>query len=219
MCAFCGVILLVVCKRCVNFAQDKGVELRESWWRAIFRQCLEGALWAFFCICFLISSRSLLCSIQLDGFQVPGNLFYACSLVVEMMQIPMPIDQQHFKDLHTKTCKVPFGRHAHGNILLVVRACHCFLSRRLASCLLGLEYLHREAQMHCAPWPQPVGMRLTPFLTVELPEDIKEPNLMIRHDDDFTKPEVVLIGVAWHFVQGIPTVFAVGHSEADHGGR
>jgi len=58
-------------------AYDKGVELRESWWRAIFRQCLEG-----------------------------------------------------------------------------------------------LEYLHREAQMHC---------------------DIKEPNLMIRHDDDFTKPEVVLI--------------------------
>ncbi|CAK9097022.1 unnamed protein product [Durusdinium trenchii] len=39
-------------------------------------------------------------------------------------------------------------------------------------CLEGLEYLHREAQMHC---------------------DIKEPNLMIRHDDDFTKPEVVLI--------------------------
>eukprot|EP00434_Breviolum_minutum_P039670 symbB.v1.2.035236.t1/scaffold4686.1/size36420/2 len=78
-------------------AYDKGVELRESWWRAIFRQCLEG-----------------------------------------------------------------------------------------------LEYLHREAQMHCAPWPQLVGMRLTPF-TVELPEDIKEPNLMIRYDDDFTKPEVVLI--------------------------
>ena len=79
-------------------------------------------------------------------------------------------------------------------LFVVVRACHRFLSGRLASCLQGLEYLHREAQMHCAPWPQPVGMRLTPF-TVELAEDIKEPNLMIRYDDDFTKPEVVLIGV------------------------
>ena len=103
-------------------------------------------------------------------------------------------------------------------LFVVVRACHRFLSGRLASCLQGLEYLHREAQMHCAPWPQPVGMRLTPF-TVELAEDIKEPNLMIRYDDDFTKPEVVLIGVTWHVVQGIPTAFVVGHNEADHGGR
>lgn len=39
-------------------------------------------------------------------------------------------------------------------------------------CLAGVEYLHREAQMHC---------------------DIKEANLMIRYNDDFTKPEVVLI--------------------------
>ncbi|CAE7874519.1 CPK4 [Symbiodinium necroappetens] len=38
-------------------------------------------------------------------------------------------------------------------------------------CLQGLEYLHREAQMHC---------------------DIKEPNIMLRHDD-FKNPEVVLI--------------------------
>eukprot|EP00930_Biecheleria_cincta_P099147 TRINITY_DN90792_c0_g1_i1.p1 TRINITY_DN90792_c0_g1~~TRINITY_DN90792_c0_g1_i1.p1 ORF type:complete len:664 (-),score=129.07 TRINITY_DN90792_c0_g1_i1:210-2180(-) len=39
-------------------------------------------------------------------------------------------------------------------------------------CLQGVEYLHTEAQMHC---------------------DIKEPNIMIRHDDDFSKPQVVLI--------------------------
>ncbi|CAE7566892.1 BRI1, partial [Symbiodinium sp. CCMP2592] len=43
--------------------------------------------------------------------------------------------------------------------------------RELLQCLQGVEYLHREAQMHL---------------------DIKEPNTMLRHDD-FKNPEVVLV--------------------------
>ena len=92
----------------------------------------------------------------------------------------------------------------------------------LSSLSAAVEYLHREAQMHWAPWLH-WHHAFLPFDGDVLHElacwcewcivwiyyvgslswlcqshwqDIKEANLMIRYDDDFTKPEVVLIGAA-----------------------
>lgn len=54
-------------------------------------------------------------------------------------------------------------------------------------CLHGLDYLHRKAQMHC---------------------DIKEPNLMVKHNHDYRRPQVVYIdfGLSQAFARKVENV-------------
>lgn len=106
--------------------------MREGWWRAIFRQCLAG----------LAAGSIFRVLLEYDLERWLGNWDVKLSWALSGRS----------------------NRRSTTTLLLAHETLACFviLLRLLNSLILplaplsslsaGVEYLHREAQMHCAPW-------------------------------------------------------------------
>lgn len=116
----------------VLVAQDKGVEMREGWWQAIFRQCLAG----------LAAGSILRVLLEYDLERWLSNWDVKLGWALSG------------RSNRRSTTTLLLAHETFACFVILLRLLNSLILplAPLSSLSAGVEYLHREAQMHCAPW-------------------------------------------------------------------